>query len=66
MKRRGCKESFVGAKKKKVNDEEAALAELLLLYESGRDVKQLTACKFAAYCCRCVKICRLVYDVATA
>ena len=51
MKRKEFKYSFVVAKKKKINDEEAALAELLLLYESGRDVKQLTACKFAASCC---------------
>ena len=32
-------------KKRKIDDQEATLAKLLLLYESGRDEKQLTACK---------------------
>ena len=49
MKRKGATHSFL-VKKKKIDDEKVALAELLLLYKSGRDVKHLTACKFAACC----------------
>ena len=44
MKRRSAN-SLVAVKKKKVDDQEAALAELLFLYDSGRDEKHLTACK---------------------
>ena len=45
MKRKETTHSFLIVKKK-IDDDKLALAELLLLYESGRDVKHLTACKF--------------------
>jgi hypothetical protein len=48
MKRKGSTYPLLVAKKKKIDDEKATLADLLLLYESGRDAKQLTACKCAA------------------
>ena len=50
MKRKETTHSFLIVKKKKIDDDKSALAELLLLYESGRDVKHLTACKFLASC----------------
>ena len=55
MKRKGSVHQFPAVKKKKFDDQEVALSEFLLLYESGCDEKQLIACKFlctatANYC----------------
>ena len=46
MKRKESVHPFPAVKKKKFDDREVAFSEFLLLYESGRDEKQLTACKF--------------------